>query len=158
MPQLGSVSGMAENAFTVSGKKNECSMASARSNCFCASAEHDVLKSTRPSFSGVVVRGSASAHTDPTRTSDATSAVTEFTTHLMTTLPVGDDFQVSLDVRRNSSAHGAGSSHSRMRVDGRATRREALGPSRRRRGRYGTEIVRPSPELEIVKVPSAFEV
>src|SRR5689334_10672258 len=49
--QLGSVSGIAVNALTVSGKKKECSMASARSNCFCASGEQDVLNTTRPSFS-----------------------------------------------------------------------------------------------------------
>src|SRR6267378_3689017 len=51
MAQDGSVSGIAENVLIVSGKKNECSIARARSNCFCASGEHDVLKSTRPSFS-----------------------------------------------------------------------------------------------------------
>src|SRR2546426_6166733 len=51
MAQLGSVAGIAVKAFTVSGKKNECCMASARSNCFCASGVHDVLKSTPPSFS-----------------------------------------------------------------------------------------------------------
>src|SRR6267378_340222 len=51
MAQDGSVSGIAENVLIVSGKKNECSIARARSNCFCASSEHDVLKSTRPSFS-----------------------------------------------------------------------------------------------------------
>src|SRR2546426_671493 len=51
MAQPGSVSGIAENALIVSGKKNECCMASARSNCFCASGVHDVLKSTPPSFS-----------------------------------------------------------------------------------------------------------
>src|SRR6266545_7228511 len=51
MAQLGSVAGIAVKAFTVSGKKNECSIASARSNCFCASGEHEVLKRTWPSFS-----------------------------------------------------------------------------------------------------------
>jgi hypothetical protein len=34
MAQLGSVAGIAVKDFTVSGKKNECNMASARSNCF----------------------------------------------------------------------------------------------------------------------------
>src|SRR5262245_30269947 len=42
---------MAENTFTVSGKKNECSIASARSKCCCASGVHDVLKCTRPNVS-----------------------------------------------------------------------------------------------------------
>src|SRR5205814_5751420 len=51
MAQFGSVVGIAVKAFTVSGKKNECSIASARSNCFCASGVHDVLKSTRPKVS-----------------------------------------------------------------------------------------------------------
>src|SRR5258708_37329711 len=51
MAQDGSVSGIDENVLIVSGKKNECSIARARSNCFCASGEHDVLNSTRPSFS-----------------------------------------------------------------------------------------------------------
>src|SRR5207245_436447 len=85
MAQLGSVSGIAVKAFTVSGKKNECNMASARSNCFCASGEHEVLKCTRPSFSGSPARlaGSASAHTDATRVRDATSAVRKLTKWLM---------------------------------------------------------------------------
>src|SRR5207244_8762525 len=85
MAQLGSVSGIAENALTVSGKKNEWNMASARSNCFCASGEHEVLKCTRPSFSGSPVRlaGSASAHTDATRVRDATIAVRKLTKWLM---------------------------------------------------------------------------
>src|SRR2546421_5427739 len=48
MAQPGSVCGMAAKAFTVSGNQNECSMASARSNCFCASGLQEVLNSTRP--------------------------------------------------------------------------------------------------------------
>src|SRR6266568_4835257 len=76
MAQLGSVSGIAENALIVSGKKNEWSMASARSNCVCASAEQDVLKSTLPSFSGLLRwAGSVSAQADGTKSSD-TSPVT----------------------------------------------------------------------------------
>src|SRR2546428_13317414 len=77
MAQLGSVGGIAVKAFTVSGKKNECSMASARSNCVCASGDHEFLRCTRPSFSGSPVRlaGSASAHTDATRVYVAPRAV-----------------------------------------------------------------------------------
>src|SRR4029077_7765001 len=71
MPQLGSTSGIAENVLIVSGKKNECSMASARSNCFCASGEHEVLNSTRPNLSEPRARaaGSVSAQTDATGSS-----------------------------------------------------------------------------------------
>src|SRR6185436_13848390 len=87
MAQLGSVCGMALNAFTVSGKKNECCMASARSNCFCASAEHEVLKSTRPSCSGAPVRGSLSADTGPARTRDAISRPRIVLVYVMSTLP-----------------------------------------------------------------------
>src|SRR5262245_10898921 len=88
MAQLGSVVGIAVNAFTVSGKKNECSMASAPSNSFCAAGEHEVLKCTRPSFSGLPVRfaGSLSAHTDATKLKDTTSAVRNLTGLLMTPL------------------------------------------------------------------------
>src|SRR5712692_7201684 len=89
MAQLGSVSGIAENALIVSGKKNEWSMASARSNCFCASGEHDVLKTTRPSFSGLPawLAGSASAETDATRSSVAVPAIIERSTFRMICLP-----------------------------------------------------------------------
>src|SRR5262249_5216333 len=78
MAQLGSVSGMAENVLTVSGKKNECNMASARSNCFWAPAEHDVLNSTRPSFSGLraLLAGSTSAITGTTSSIDSRPAAT----------------------------------------------------------------------------------
>src|SRR5216684_8886830 len=43
---------MAANDFSVSGKSNECSCASARSNSFCACGLHEVLNSTlpKPSF------------------------------------------------------------------------------------------------------------
>src|SRR5215470_13439068 len=76
MAQLGSASGIAENALIVSGKKKECSMARARSNCFCASGEHEVLKSTRPSFSWPPLReaGVVSAQLDTTRSSDTAAA------------------------------------------------------------------------------------
>src|SRR6266851_8843857 len=88
MAQLGSVSGIAENVLIVSGKKNECNIASARSNCFCASGEHEVLKSTRPSCSGFLrVAGSASAHTDATRYSAEISATRMLKAMLMTVLP-----------------------------------------------------------------------
>src|SRR5262245_24376766 len=78
MAQLGSISGMAENVLTVSGKKNECNMASARSNCFWAPAEHDVLNSTRPSFSGLraLLAGSPSAITGTTSSIDSRPAAT----------------------------------------------------------------------------------
>src|SRR6266511_1343681 len=51
MAQPGSVCGIAENALMVSGKSNECSSASARSNSLCAAGLHEVLNSTLPSFS-----------------------------------------------------------------------------------------------------------
>src|SRR5436309_5894144 len=86
MAQVGSVSGIAENVLIVSGKKKECSIASARSNCFWASGEHEVLKSTRPSFSGLPARGSASAHTDATRNRDAIRAARQLEAYLKTTL------------------------------------------------------------------------
>src|SRR5438874_299820 len=86
MAQLGSVSGIAENALTVSGKKNEWSMASARSNCFCASGEHEVLKTTRPSFSGLPVRGSGSAAAVVTRHSEAMAADRAVPANFMMTL------------------------------------------------------------------------
>ena len=38
-------------AFTVSGKKNECSIATARLNCVCAAALHEIGKLTSPNFS-----------------------------------------------------------------------------------------------------------
>src|SRR6266699_239432 len=38
-----------------SGNQNECSMATARSNCVCASALHEVAKCTSPSLSASVV-------------------------------------------------------------------------------------------------------
>src|SRR5215471_11474106 len=78
MAQFGSASGIAENALIVSGKKKECSMARARSNCFCASGEHEVLKTTRPSFSCPPLReaGVVSAQLDTTRNSETTAATT----------------------------------------------------------------------------------
>src|SRR5215470_12706739 len=78
---------MAVNAFTVSGKKKECSIASARSNCFWASGEQDVLKTTRPSFSEVPVRGSASAHTDAVTPNSTISAVTAVHRYLIRAPP-----------------------------------------------------------------------
>jgi hypothetical protein len=42
---------MAENAFTVSGKKKECCIATARLNCVCAAALHEIGKLTSPSRS-----------------------------------------------------------------------------------------------------------
>jgi hypothetical protein len=75
MAHFGSVVGMAVKAFMVSGKKKECSMASARSNSFCASGVHEVLKCTRPSFSGSPLRGSLSAQLGATRLSDTTVAI-----------------------------------------------------------------------------------
>src|SRR5712691_5774039 len=67
-----SVCGMAENALMVSGNQNECSMARARSNSFCAAGLHDVLNSTLPSFSP----GSSCAKA--TVKVSATSAATSF--------------------------------------------------------------------------------
>src|SRR5262245_32314806 len=84
MAHFGSVVGIALNAFTVSGKKKECSMASARSKSFCASGVHEVLKCTRPSFSGSPVRGSLSAHTDVTRPRDTMAEIRQLRTWLMT--------------------------------------------------------------------------
>src|ERR1043166_3681413 len=51
MAQDGSCAATAANAFTVSGKKNECSIATARLNCACAAALHETGKLTSPSFS-----------------------------------------------------------------------------------------------------------
>src|SRR6266511_6359839 len=87
--QLGSVAGIAMKALTVSGKKNECSMASARSNCFCASGEHEVLKCTRPSFlrSPVQLAGSVSAQTDATRSSEAIPPATKLGMDFIAGLP-----------------------------------------------------------------------
>jgi len=51
MAHDGSCLVMAVNAFIVSGKKNECSMATARLNCVCALALHEIGKLTSPSFS-----------------------------------------------------------------------------------------------------------
>src|SRR5262245_34749909 len=52
MVQVGSVLVTAVNAFTVSGKKKECSSATARSNCCCAAAVQETGKWTFPSCSG----------------------------------------------------------------------------------------------------------
>src|SRR5262249_11068731 len=51
MAQEGSCAARAVQAFTVSGKKNECSMATARLNCVCAAALQEMGKLTRPNFS-----------------------------------------------------------------------------------------------------------
>src|SRR5712664_1017377 len=89
MAQAGSVSGVAENALIVSGKKNECCMASARSNCFCASGEHDVLKSTRPSFSPRAFASSSWADAAVvTKTSTRPRTSAKILWSLMSCLPV----------------------------------------------------------------------
>ena len=75
MAQFGSVSGIAENAFTVSGKKNEWSIARARSNCCCASGVHEVWKRTRPSPSVLpFVAGSSECAKAPVETATARAA------------------------------------------------------------------------------------
>jgi hypothetical protein len=51
MAHDGSFWASAVNAFTVSGKKNECSIATARLNCICAAALHEIGKLTSPNFS-----------------------------------------------------------------------------------------------------------
>src|SRR5690349_3132136 len=84
MAHPGSVWGMAVKALIVSGKKNECSMPRARSNCFCASGEHDVLKRTRPSFSGFFfAAGSTSAQADVTSARAANRIVRQLVTVVM---------------------------------------------------------------------------
>src|SRR2546422_1732508 len=79
MAQLGSVCGIDENALIVSGKKKECSVASARSNCFCASGEHEVLNSTRPSFSGLELGVAVTSAADAAAASDRATIVTSRT-------------------------------------------------------------------------------
>src|ERR1043166_4188853 len=76
MAQLGSVCGIAENALIVSGKKKECSVASARSNCFCASGEHEVLNSTRPSFSALELGVAVTSAPHAAAASDRATIVT----------------------------------------------------------------------------------
>jgi hypothetical protein len=56
MPQYaiahaGSFSAMAANAFTVSGKKKECCIATARLNCVCAAGLQEIGKLTSPNRS-----------------------------------------------------------------------------------------------------------
>src|ERR1700722_17960760 len=51
MAHDGSCWASAVNAFTVSGKKNECSIATARLNYICAAALHEIGKLTSPNFS-----------------------------------------------------------------------------------------------------------
>src|SRR6266851_4140051 len=65
---------MAANDFSVSGKSNECSSASARSNSFCACGLHEVLNSTlpKPSFLACA-SSSASAPKVANPNKDATS-------------------------------------------------------------------------------------
>ena len=67
------VGGDAVNAFTVSGKKNECSMATARLNCICAVALQEIGKSTSPSRSSFAraVPGLSSAISAKTKSTDA---------------------------------------------------------------------------------------
>src|SRR2546425_7592878 len=79
MAQLGSVCGIDENALIVSGKKKEWSVASARSNCFCASGEHEVLNSTRPSFSGLELGVAVTSAPHAAAASDKTMIVTSRT-------------------------------------------------------------------------------
>src|SRR2546425_3282157 len=79
MAQLGSVCGITENALIVWGKKKECSVASARSNCFFASGEHEVLNSTRPSFSGPVLGEAVTSAPHAAAASDRTTIVTSRT-------------------------------------------------------------------------------
>src|SRR6266849_2357559 len=73
-----SVCGIAANALSVSGNQNECSMASARSNSFCAAGLHEVLNSTLPSFS--LFASSSCPYTPDTgkNNADATSAAMMF--------------------------------------------------------------------------------
>src|SRR4051812_23137553 len=75
MPQLESILVTALNALIVSGKWNECSRASATSNCFCASALHVVLNCTLPSFGprGPAASSWASALETANAKSDATA-------------------------------------------------------------------------------------
>src|SRR5919198_857260 len=87
MAQDGSVSGMAEKALMVSGKKNECCIASARSNCFCASGEHDVLNSTRPSFSDDWVAASSAPQAPAVKNRATTVAVRTLSAYLIVGSP-----------------------------------------------------------------------
>src|SRR5579862_2565696 len=53
MAHDGSFSAMAVNSFTVSGKKNECSIATARLNCCCAAGLQEIGKLTSPNRSSL---------------------------------------------------------------------------------------------------------
>src|SRR6266513_3177451 len=55
---------MAANDFSVSGKSNECSCASARSNSFCACGLHEVLNSTLPKLSFLACASSSASAAD----------------------------------------------------------------------------------------------
>src|SRR5678816_498326 len=75
MAQLGSILVTALNALIVSGKWNECSRASATSNCFCASALHVVLNWTLPSFAARAPAASSWAIAEAAKAkSDATAS------------------------------------------------------------------------------------
>src|SRR5712692_5365268 len=65
---------MAANDFSVSGKSNECSCASARSNSFCACGLHEVLNSTLPKPSFLACASSASAPDVVNAKSDRTAS------------------------------------------------------------------------------------
>src|SRR2546426_3166714 len=85
--QLGSVCGIAEKVLIVSGKKNECCIASARSNCFCASGEQEVLNSTRPSFSDDRVAASSAPQAPAAKKRATTVAVRALGAYLMACPP-----------------------------------------------------------------------
>src|SRR5436309_4454849 len=99
MAQDGSVSGIDENVLIVSGKKKECSIARARSNCFCASGEHDVLKSTRPSFSPRAFASSSCACALVLTTTTARPRTSERILWLMSRLPVDVEIAILADPR-----------------------------------------------------------
>src|SRR5258706_13234689 len=80
MAQVGSVCGIALNARMVSGKWNECRLASAVSNSACACGLHEVLNSTLPSFAFLAAGSSPWASTPAAEkaNTDATSAAMVF--------------------------------------------------------------------------------
>src|ERR1043166_2898021 len=69
MAQEGSWAARAVKAFTVSGKKNECSMATARLNCVCAAALQEMRKLTRPNFSSCAWAAGCASNSNVGRTS-----------------------------------------------------------------------------------------
>jgi len=68
MAQDGSLSVMAVNAFTVSGKKKECCIATARLNCCCAAGLHEIGRLTSPSRSSFARPTPWAPSADATRT------------------------------------------------------------------------------------------